>query len=251
MTKTAIAVGAEAIRKTAAIMAAAETGRATMAGLAPGTQWGGDRLLLSVEDGNVQFVIGSTLYSQNQAEFLRAEFPTGSASAGRASWLRGLTPYEMPFCMALAGELPPAWPGMAVCAFLDRFGHYYGSHRPKIELAGREARHIVEGLLALQHWPELLGAVLDSMGEAARWSFPKGLAAGDLGAFVGKLLIGTPDDRITLAGIPGAMQAIYSQDTPSPDAYRQIPQYRRTLDKLERHAESAAPLLEELRAVLR
>jgi len=232
-------------------MAVAENGKATIIGLIPGTQWGGDHLLLSVEDGRVQFVIGSTLYSQDQADFLREEFPARGAFAARAAWLQGLTRSEMPFCMALAAELPPVWPGMATCAFLDRFAHYYRSHRTRIELAGREARYIVEGLLALQHWPELLDAVLDAMGEAARWSFPKGLAASDLGAFVGKLLIDTPRDRITLAGVPGAMRAIYEQDTPPSDAYRQIPQYRRTLNKLERHAESATPLIEELRAALR
>ncbi len=247
MTKTAIAVGAEVIRKTAGILAVAEMGKAIIAGLMPGTQWGGDRLLLSVEDGTVRFVSGSTLFSQAQAEFLRAEFPAGSGFASRATWLRGMSPHEMPFCMALAGELPPAWPGMGTCAFLERFGHFYGSHRPKIELAGREARFIVEGLLALQHWPELLDAVMDAMGEAARRSFPKGLAVGDLGIFVGRLLIGNPHDRIHLAGVPDAMRAMYEQDAPSK---YQIPQYQRTLNKLERHAESAAPLIEELRAAL-
>ena len=156
----------------------------------------------------------------------------------------------MPFCMGLAREMPPAWPGVAssACAFLERFGHFYRSHRPQIELAGREARYVVEGLLALQHWPELLDAVLDSMGQAARRSFPKGLAAGDLGAFVGSLLIGAPHDRLSLAAVPDAMRVMYEQDAPSK---YQIPQYRRTLKKLERHAESMAPLIEQLRAALR
>ena len=63
LAKTAIAVGAESIRKTAEILALAETSKATIAGLMPGTQWGGDRLLLSIEDGCAQFVVGNTLYN--------------------------------------------------------------------------------------------------------------------------------------------------------------------------------------------
>jgi hypothetical protein len=252
LARSAIALGHDAIRKTAGILAVTETVKATLVGLVSGTQWGGDRVLLSIEDGCVQFVAGNTLYKQDQADFLRAEFPAGSAFAGRASWLQGISPQEMPFCMGLAAELPPAWPVTAcsTCAFLERFGHFYRSHRPQIELAGRESRYVVEGLLALQHWPALLEAVMDSMGEPARRSFPKGLADADLGAFIGRLLLGPSHDRIRLAPVPDAMRTLYEQDPPAAEVYLRIPQYLRTLKKLENHAESLAPLIEELRAAL-
>jgi hypothetical protein len=151
--------------------------------------------------------------------------------------------------MGLAGELPPAWPGIAsACAFLDRFSHFYRSHRTRIELAGRELRYVAEGLLALQHWPALLALVMDSMGEMA--SLPKGLAGADLGAFVGRLLIGTPHRRITLARVPECMRAMYELTTPPAEECLRIPHYRRMLQNLERSAEAAAPLMEQLRAEL-
>ncbi|MDR3700733.1 MAG: hypothetical protein P4L56_13900 [Candidatus Sulfopaludibacter sp.] len=251
MPRSAIAVGPDAIRKAVEILAAAESGSITTVGLVSGARWGGDRMLLSVKDGCVQFVAGSTLYGEDPADFLRAEFPAGRASPKRAACLQGLSRYEMPFCMGLAGELPPAWPGSAsVCAFLDRFSHFYGSHRTRIELVGRELRFVAEGLLVLQHWPALLGAVMDSMGDPARRSFPKGLAAADLGAFAGRLLIGTPDSRVTLAPVPGCVRAILEPATPSTGDYLRIPQYRRALKNLERYAESVAPRIEQLRAAL-
>jgi len=229
----------------------AEIDKVTGVGLAPGARWGGDRMLLSVKDGSVQLVVGSTLYRQEQADFLAAEFPAGGARPRRAFWLQGLSKYEMPFCMGLAGELPPARPGIvSVCAFLDRFSHFYRSHRPRIELAGRELRFVAEGLLALQHWPALLAAVMDSMGELAPGSLPKGLAAPDLGAFLGRLLIGTPQSRITLARVPECVRAMYAQPTPSVEDCLRTPHYRRMLKKLERFTESVSPLIEQLRAAL-
>ncbi len=208
-------------------------------------------MLLSVQDGSVQFVAGSTLYRQDQAEFLRTEFPAGCASPSRASWLQGLPPSEMPFCMGLAGELAPAWPGVvSACAFLDRFSHFYRSHRPHIELAGRELRYVAEGLLALQHWPALLDLVMESMGEMAPGSLPKGLSAGDLGAFVGKLLIGTRDGRINLASVPEKVRGLYDLLTVPEEGCLRAPHYRRMLKNVERFTESAAPLMNQLRAAL-
>ena len=251
MPRSVIAVGLDAVRKAVEILAAAEIGKATGAGLAAGAQWGGDRMLLSVKDGSVQFVVGSTLYRQDQAEFLLAEFPADGASPNQASWLQGLSPQEMPFCMGLAGELRPAWPGtVSVCAFLDRFSHFYRSHRSRIELAGRQLRYVAEGLLALQHWPALLAATMESMGEPARESLPKGLAAADLGAFLGRLLIGAQKRRLTLAGVSECLRGIYESPTPPAADCLRIPHYRRMLDKLERSSESAAPLIEQLAAAL-
>jgi len=208
-------------------------------------------MLLSVKDGSVQFVAGNTLYRQDQAEFMLAEFPAGGASTSRPSWLQGMSPYEMPFCMGLAGELTLAWPGIvSACAFLDRFSHFYRGQRPRIEVARRELRYFAEGLLALQHWPPLFAAVMDSMGDPARESLPRGLAAADLGAFVGRLLIGAQQNRITLARVPQCVRAMCEPPAaPAEDCLR-IPHYRRMLNKMERYAESAVPLIEQLSAAL-
>lgn len=245
-------MGLDAVRKTIEILAVVEIGKATGAGLASGGQWGGDRMVVSARYGSVQFVVGNTLYRQHEAEFLQAEFPAGGAPVSRASWLQGMSPYEMPFCMGLAGELPPAWPGIAsACAFLDRFGHFYRNHRPRIELAGRDLRYVAEGLLALQHWwPALLDAVMDSMGEQAHGILPKGLAAIDLGAFVGRLLIGAQQRRITLAGVPECVRALCEPPTPLVEECLRIPHYRRIVKNLERFTELAAPLIEQLSTAL-
>ena len=246
--RSVIAVGTDAVRKTVESLAVAEPGMVAGAGLASGAQWRGDRMLVSVKDGSVQFVVGNTLYRQDQADFLLAEFSAGDPPPSPASWLQGLSPYEMPFCMGVAGELPLAWPGIvSACAFLDRFSHFYRSHRTRIELAGRDLRYVAEGLLALQHWPPLFAMVMDSMGELA---LPKGLAAADLGAFVGKLLTGTQHNRITLARVPECVRAMCDPPTPQAEDCLRIPHYRRMLKNLERFTESAAPLIDQLRGAL-
>lgn len=239
------------MRKTVEILAVVKVGRVTGVGLASGTQWGGDRMLLSVEGGFVRFVVGNTLYQQGEADFLQAEFPAGGASASPPAWLQGLSQAEMPFCMGLAGELPLAWPGTAsACALLDRFSHFYRSQRTRIELAGRELRYVAEGLLALQHWPPLFALATDSMGGVARGSLPKGLAVADLGAFLGRLLIGTQHIGISLARVPECVRAMCEQPAPPAEECLRIPHYRRMLKNLERSAESVAPLVEQLRAAL-
>jgi len=249
--RSVIAVGLDAVRKTVEILAVVEVGKVTSVGLASGALWGGDRMLLSVEGGSVRFVVGDTLYKQGQADFLLAEFPAGGASPNRPSWLQGLAAYEMPFCMGLAGELPLAWPGIvSACAFLDRFSHFYRSHKTTIELAGRELRYVAEGLLALQHWPALFALVMDSLGGLAHGSLPKGLAVADLGAFLGRLLIGTQHSRISLARVPECVRAMYEPPTPPAEACLRIPHYRRMLKNLERSAEAVAPLIEQLSAAL-
>jgi len=63
--------------------------------------------------------------------------PNRCGASGIPRRREGLSPYEMPFCMGLAGELPPAWPGfVSACAFLDRFSHFYRGNRTRIELGG-------------------------------------------------------------------------------------------------------------------
>ena len=43
---------------------------------------------------------------------------------------------------------------------------------------------------------------MDSMGDRARGSLPNGMSPIDVGAFLGRLLTGTADSRITLARLP-------------------------------------------------
>lgn len=249
--RNVIAVGLEALRKTVEILADVEVGKQPAAALACGVQWGADRMILSIADGCVRFVIGNMLYRQDQADFLVAEFPVRGAFPRRAAWLEGLPRYEMPFCMGLAGELPPAWPGItSACAFLDRFSHFYQSHRTLIELARRQLLFVAEGLLALQRWPSLLGPVMDSMGERGQGSLPRGLGAADLGAFLGRLLIGAQRSGITLARVPDCVRVLCEPDAPRAEECLRIPQSRRMLTNLERFAESVAPLIERLGAAL-
>ena len=249
--RSVIAVGDDAIRRTVEILASVESGRVSDARLRSGVQWDGDRMLLSAHDGWVQFVAGNTLYRQDQAEFLLAEFPAGCALPGRARGLQGLPAGELPFCMGLAGELPRAWPGIvSACAFLDRFSHFYRSHRPRIELAGRELRYVAEGLLVLQHWPALFGAVMNAMGDMAPACLPKGLSAADLGAFTGRLLIGLRDGRIGLSRVPDCVRSLCEPPGAAAEDCLRVPHYRRMLRNLERYTESAAPLMEQLRAAL-
>ena len=251
MPRSVIAVGPDAVRKTVEILTAAEIGKAHSSALESGAQWGGDRMLLSLDSVSVQFVAGNTLYKQDHEGFLFAEFAAGGAPPRRASWLQGLSPYEMPLYLGLAGELPPLWPGVvSACAFLERFSHFYRNHRTTIELAARELRYVAEGLLALQHWPALFEAVMDSMGEQARGTLPNGLAATDLGAFLGRLLIGAQYRRITLARVPECVRAMREASLPQAQECLRIPHYRRMLEKLEPAAESAVPLIEQLRAAL-
>jgi len=251
MPRSVIAVGPDAVRKTVQILAAVEIGKAQGVALESGAQWGGDRMLLSLNGGFVQFVAGNTLFEQDREGFLLAEFPAGCASANRASWLRGLSLYETPFCLGLAGEVVQLWPGIAsACGLLDRFGHFYRRHRTQIEQAARELRYVAEGLLALQRWPALFEQVMDAMGEQAQGSLPKGLAAADLGAFMGRLLIGAQGARITLNRIPECLRAMREVQAPQAEECLRVPHYRRLLEKLERAAESAAPLIEQLVAAL-
>ena len=197
--RNVIAVGLDALRKTVEILAVVEAGKQPAAVLAGGVQWGADRMILSIEDGCVRFVIGNMLYRQDQADFLGAEFPARGAFPRRAAWLRGLSRYEMPFCMGLAGELPLAWPGItSACAFLDRFSHFYQSHRTRIELARRQLLFVAEGLLALQRWPSLLGPVMDSMGDRGAGKSPEGTGRPRSGRFPGP----AADWRATRAALP-------------------------------------------------
>ena len=174
MPPAVIAIGTEAIRRTAVILAAGEIGKPRGGDLEPGAQWGGDRLLLSVGNGSVQFVAGNLLYAQDHAGFLLAEFPPGSASLRRPSWLMGLSAYEAPCFLALAAELVQFWPGTrTACGFLERYGHFYRLHRPPIARAASELRSMAEALLALQRWPEIFEVVADAMGQQWKRAFRK------------------------------------------------------------------------------
>jgi hypothetical protein len=88
------------------------------------------------------------------------------------------------------------------------------------------------------------------MGDQARGSLPKGLGAGDLGAFLGRLLIGAQHSGITLARVPDCVRVLCEPDASPAEECLRIPQSRRMLKNLERFAESVAPLIDRLGAAL-
>ena len=92
----------------------------------------------------------------------------------------------------------------------------------------------------------LPAALLDAMGEPALASLPKGVADADLGAFLGRLLIGAQTGLITLARIPECLRAMCEPPAPDAEECLRIPHNRRMVEKLERAAESAARLIERL-----
>lgn len=249
MSRNIVAVGLSAVQKSVEILATAQICDPASVTLEPGCQWRGDRMLLSVSAATVKFVAGSTLYEQDQDGFLVEEFQEGGPGAARqATWLRGLSRYEIPFCMGLAGTLAMEWTDtVSACPFLERFSNFYRNHRTQVELAARELRFVLEGLVAMRRWPALFGPLMESMGPQAQWSLPKGLSATDLGAFLGRLLIGSGESRVTLEGLPACIQGMREPVTPQLEECLSIPQYRRILDNLERAAERIAPLLTQLR----
>jgi hypothetical protein len=241
-------MGPEAIRRAVVILAAGEIGKPRGEALEPGAQWGGDRMLLSVGSGSVQFVAGNLLYAQNHIGFLLAEFPPGSASPRRPSWLMGLPAHEAPCFLALAAELAQFWPGTGTaCGFLERYGHFYRLHRPPIVRAASELRSMAEALLALQRWPEIFEVVADAMGRAVEESLPKDFTDAQMGTFLGRLMMGAQAGRVTLARLPACLRAIREAPAPQAAECLRIPHYRRMIEKLERVSESAAGLIEQLR----
>jgi hypothetical protein len=252
MSRSVLAVGIAAVRQSVEILASVQIGDASGVMLEPGAQWRGDRMLLSVGAASVRFVAGSTLYEQDQDGFLLEEFPgSGTAGTQQAPWLMGLSRFEMPLCMGLAGTLAPAWTDTtSACSYLDRFSHFYRNNRTHVELAARELRYVLEGLFALQHWPALFASLMDSMGDRARGSLPNGMAAMDVGAFLGRLLIGTGDSQVTLARLPQCLRAMREPLTAEAEECMGIPQYQRMIENLERSAERVSPVLQQLRDAL-
>ena len=247
-----MATGLLAVRQSVEILASAPVGDALGAVLQPGSQWRRDRMLLSVEGESVKFVAGNTLYEQDQDGFLIHEFQSGEpVSVRRASWLLGLSRYEMPFCMSLAGTLALAsGDSILACPFLERFSYFYRSHRPKLDVAARELRHVLEGLFALQRWPAMFTLLMDSMGPQARLSLPRGVAATDVASFLGRLLIGAGPDRVTVASLPSLVRSMRGAPSEQTEECLRIPQYRRMLENIELSAERVTPLLDNLRAGL-
>lgn len=218
--------------------------------LVPGAQWRGDRLLLFIDRTSVKFLAGNILYEEDLAGFLQHEFPfSGTVSADPTPWFAGLSSHEVPFCMSLAAALAPASDdSISGCFFLERFGRFYCSHRTDVELAARELPLVLDGLSALQQAPGLFGMCMDSMGELARASLPRGVARCDVGSFLGKFLIGAGRDQITLAHLPSVVRGIRRSSTEEAERFLQIPHRRRMLETLERSAERVGPLLARLRA---
>lgn len=208
-------------------------------------------MLLSLDQDFARFVSGTILYKQDRESFFLAERTPPEESPKRPPWLRGLSAYETPFFLRLARELVEFRPEtVTACDFLARFGHFYAGHRSKIEESTRALRTIVEGLLAVQRWPAIFEPLMDAMGEPAFASLPKGLAVGDLGAFLGTLLMGAQSGQLTLVRVPEVLRAMREPPAPRLDECRRIPHCWRMVEKLEPAAESAARLIEEMRRAL-
>jgi len=208
-------------------------------------------MLLSVQGETVKYVAGNTLYTEDQDGFLLREFPAdGSVRARQATWLIGLTRYEIPFCMGVAGALAqtPA-DTVSTCPFLERFSYFYCAHRTRAEAAARELRHVLEGLFAFQRWPAIYRVLMDSMGDQADAVLPKGLSPIDIGFFLGRLLA-WGETQVSLTGLPAAVRSIREAEEEHAECLR-MPQYRRLLDNLERSTERIAQQLEDLREALK
>jgi hypothetical protein len=236
LSRSVLAAGMQGVRQSLEILGSAGVGGAAGRTLAPGWQWRGDRMLLSVDLASVKFVAGTTLYQEDQESFLLSEFVgSGETIARQAPWLRGLSRYEIPFCMGLAGGLASAWPDTtSTCALLERFSNFYRNHRTQLESAARELRYILEGIFALQHWPALFEDLMQSIGPGARASLPRGLAEADVGTFLGRVLA---DRSIALRGLPLSVSM-------------EVPHYRRAIERLGTSAERVAPIVERLRDAL-
>jgi hypothetical protein len=76
------------------------------------------------------------------------------------------------------------------------------------------------------------------------------MAAIDVGAFLGRLLIGTGDSQVTLARLPQCLRAMREPPTVEAEECMGIPQYQRMSEKLERSAERVSPVLQQLRNAL-
>lgn len=251
MSRSIVAQGRDAARKAAEILARAPVSETQGVALEPGSQWGRDRIVLSVDWSSVRFAKGSVLFKQDHEGFLITEFPPGSEPPKRASWLRGLSTYEMPLCMGLAGELAKKWPNIdSVYGYLERFACFYCNNRVQVESAARDLRFVAEGLLALPRWPAMFALVMEVMGEKAQTSLPHGMEAADLGAFLGRLINGSQTSGISLDRIPEQLRTMREQPARQAEERRQVPQYRRMMGNLERFAASVSPQIDHLRAAL-
>jgi len=245
-----VAVGRSAVRQAASILAAGRAGGASGCAPRPGAQWRADRLLLSVDRKSVKFLAGNALYAEDLDGFLKHEFPSGvPAGASQAGWLAGLSRFEMPFSMSLAATLAlECDESISGCSFLERFCCFYCNHRTHLESAARDLRHVLEGLGGLRQWPTLFTSCLDCMGERARSSLPNSVTPPDVAAFLGRLMLGTGRDRITLADLPATVRELRQSPSEETLQFLRVPHLSRMLDRLEHFAGSAAPLVDRLRA---
>ncbi len=209
-------------------------------------------MLLSSSYRSVKFAVGTTVCEQDLTGFLADEYPAAAAPGARMGpWTLGLSQYEMPFCLYLAGGLAPGWGGhLPVCRFLERFTSFYRNNRTHIELAARELHHVVDGLLALQPWPALFRFLLDTMGEQSDSAIPKGVSAKDVAGFLGRLLIGKGPAQVSLGGLPELLHTIRELPTGPAVACLRIPHYARIMENLERAAARVTPVVNQLRDAL-
>ena len=202
---------------------------------------------------SVKFVVGSTLCEEDVPGFLRAEsLSTPSMDTRKPAWMVGLSRYEMPFSMSLAARLSAGWEShLPVCQYLNRFSWFYRNNRTRIELAARELRLVLEGLFAVQSWPSLFRLLLDVMGERAATILPRGTSDADVAFFLGGLLVGTGPTPVSLAGLPEMVHNLRELPTGPAEACLRIPHYHRILDNLERSAERATPVVDQLCSALK
>jgi hypothetical protein len=214
-------------------------------------RWRGDHLLLSVGLRSVKYAAGNAICEQDIDGFLREQDPVVESQGRQPLWMRGLSRYDIPFCMSLAGGMAMAWgTNLAVCPFLDRFSVFYRSNRTHLELAARELRLVLEGLFAVQSWPALFGVLLDAMGEDAAFSLPRGATSTDIASFLGRLLVGTGPREVSVSNLPELLHTLLEMPTGPAEACLRIPHYRRILESLEHSSQRVSPVLAQLRAAL-
>ena len=244
MARTVIATGREAVRQSASSLAVS-LASAVAGPLRPGAQWRFDHLLVSAGRNSVRFLAGSVLYEEDLESFATREFPSGGdAASGR--WLEGLSRHEIAFFMGLAGTLIGFEDESAAgCSFFGRFSFYYGRHRTGIELAARELRYVLDGLFALMRFPGLFAACMGTMGPQAQASLPKGVSQRDIASFLGWLLA---SEQVAIGGLPATVRSFRQATEGEAAEVRKVPHLALAMEKLERAAARAAPVIDLLRA---
>jgi len=248
MAQTVIAVGRLAVIQSASILAASQRG-APHTALRPGIQWRHDRMLLSLDQGSVRFLVGNILYKEDMESFLSREFSSRPPSSfAKAPWLASVSEDDMPFCMSMASAMALAAEGsVSACAFLERCSCFYCAHRAHLEQVAGDMRHFLQALFILRRQPKLFKLCIDSMGKQAPSSVPNAITRPEVGSFLGRLLIGIGADQLDLANLASTVREMRQSPPEAAQEFLSVPHHQRTLDTLESFAERAVPQLQPLR----